>query len=175
MYRVHDEGVLMVNGTDGTKVWFTGECCEWINSKIFHHILHSTYRSGGLFQALYDWSTQKRASGKCVCWTLAAGCVCINCACVCVCVCGAFQGYQCLESSSSATAKVNSNVISTLERKLGDSRTACCIINTCRESTLYEITLQTSAMIGLAHSQVTSLDNTNLKEQLSTFLKEGFG
>lgn len=92
-----------------------------------------------------------------------------------VCVCGAFQGYQCLESSSSTTAKVNSNVISTLERKLGDSRTACCIINTCRESTLYEITLQTSAMIGLAHSQVTSLDNTNLKEQLSTFLKEGFG
>lgn len=79
-----------------------------------------------------------------------------------VCVCGAFQGYQCLESSSSTTAKVNSNVISTLERKLGDSRTACCIINTCRESTL-------------THSQVTSLDNTNLKEQLSTFLKEGFG
>lgn len=89
---------------------------------------------------------------------------------MCVYVCGAFQGYQCLESSSSTTAKVNSNVISTLERKLGDSRTACCIINTCRE-----ITLQTSAMIGLAHSQVTSLDNTNLKEQLSTFLKEGFG
>lgn len=109
---------------------------------------------------------KKRASGKCVCvelWLLAVFGSAVR-----VFVfdsCGAFQGYQCLESSSSATARVSSNVISTLERKLGDSRTACCIINTCRESTQYEITLQTSAMIGLAHSQVTSLDNTNLKEQ----------